>query len=251
MKHLKSIHLFESEQFDLESEFNYLNKLLFDGKLEIVPLKWSNTKTRSGAMVGQRTVRGTGRHKVVVEEHIKHIEISKFYNKTLDQIRGILAHEMIHLYIFQQKIEDDGHHGHQFMRLLKEINGKGIINVPLKDDAADDIPTDTTDLKKPVVVFESNDLTRNAHLIALIDTSAFNPEVMESIISTIEYTSKVGKRDFDVKFYESTDSILKKFPVKKKVKYANDLKYVSMPENGVKASKNIYQGKVTGGKREK
>lgn len=227
---MKHISLFESfQEFDLESEFDYLNKVLFDGTLERVPLKWVNTKTRSGALVGSIVKQG----RVVVEERISHIEISRFFNKTRDSLLGILAHEMIHLWIFQNKIKDDSHHGHQFMKKLRELNDKKIVHIPLKDTVADDTVANESPLSKPVVVFYQHDQTRDAKLLAIIDEKTFDGKAIDSILDTVSYTSKMGKRSFEVTFFKSTDGFLKRYPKTTKFKNAHGLKYVSAPATDV------------------
>jgi predicted SprT family Zn-dependent metalloprotease len=96
---------------DLYENFKFLNNLMFDNKLQPVPLKWFNTKRYLGLLKFK-------------ENNIENLLISTFYKMTKKQFLETLAHEMIHVYIFQNNIRDNGDHGSKFKHILNTLNQK-------------------------------------------------------------------------------------------------------------------------------
>ena len=76
--------------------FEEFNKKVFDGKLPKVPIKFNNTYRQLGQFYWGPT-RGIG------------IKISLFYDRTEEQYRNCLLHEMCHLYCYQQGWKHEGH----------------------------------------------------------------------------------------------------------------------------------------------
>lgn len=80
----------------MKTWFNEFNAKVFDGKLPIVPIKFNNTYRQLGQFYWG--VRGIG------------IKISLFYDRTEEQYRNCLLHEMCHLYCYNQGWRNE-HHG--------------------------------------------------------------------------------------------------------------------------------------------
>ena len=76
--------------------FEEFNKKVFDGKLPKVPIKFNNTYRQLGQFYWGPT-RGMG------------IKISLFYDRTEEQYRNCLLHEMCHLYCYKQGWIHEGH----------------------------------------------------------------------------------------------------------------------------------------------
>lgn len=65
------------------------------------------------------------------------IRISDMYNRTSEDIINTLAHEMIHLYIRQNKIKDSrAHHGPVFYAIADRLNREGGFHIARTDDIA-------------------------------------------------------------------------------------------------------------------
>lgn len=122
--------------FDLYVHYVYLNTMLFDGVLEPIELRWHNTKSRGGLFVSKTSVVYKG-HKRVFVKTPQYIEVSGFYTNTEAELRGILAHEMIHQYLAQMDIRDNASHGTEFHKMLRKLNAKGIVRIPLTVDSSD------------------------------------------------------------------------------------------------------------------
>lgn len=83
--------------------FNEFNKVVFENKLPKVPIKFNNTYRQLGQFYwGSR--RGIG------------IKISLYYDRTEEQYRNCLLHEMCHLYCYQQGWKNE-HHGYRWQNI--------------------------------------------------------------------------------------------------------------------------------------
>jgi hypothetical protein len=99
-------------RYDLQEIFDELNIELFDGAVLPVLLKWNTSKNTIG-------------HVLFSGQAIEHLAISDYYDLDLEQIRNVMAHEMIHVYLGQNNIKDDNYHGRQFTRMMNRFNKKG------------------------------------------------------------------------------------------------------------------------------
>lgn len=108
----------DSRNIDLQKEYDDLNKLLWDGKLPKVQVKFGSKKVGYGHVHGQ-IERFTG--KVIVN----YLVISNMYKFTYRQFKNILAHEQIH--VWQMGVlKNRGSHGWDFEREARRINGMGL-----------------------------------------------------------------------------------------------------------------------------
>jgi len=76
--------------------FNEFNVLVFDNKLPKVPIKFNNTYRQLGQFYWGATI-GIG------------IKISLYYDRTEEQYRNCLLHEMCHLYCYHKGWVHEGH----------------------------------------------------------------------------------------------------------------------------------------------
>jgi hypothetical protein len=126
----------DPKRIDLQKEYAKLNAKLFDGKLGMYPMKW-NRRKGAGALVKWRKVGGeaklvppSGRRKRWRRERtggvikILSVEVSTFYQSTLLGFLSRLAHEMIHVFLLEQNI-DDGH-GKLFRAEMRRINAMNL-----------------------------------------------------------------------------------------------------------------------------
>lgn len=140
----------DPKKVDLIKVYHKLNKMLFDGKLGIYPMKWNRRKS-SGALVKFSKKEGikVGVDIVHTKEELKaaltrqnfakgekatkfteikilSIEVSTHTIFTMQALENRLAHEMIHVMHLEKGL-DYGHNRH-FISEMKRINsmGKGI-----------------------------------------------------------------------------------------------------------------------------
>lgn len=121
---------------DLQKEYGKLNAQLFDGKLGMYPMKW-NRRKGAGALVRFQKARSwDGSFKLV----IKGVEVSTYYQSTMIGFYSRLAHEMIHVFLIEQNI--DNGHGHLFLAQMRRINAmKPGFEIKVSENATDFIPT--------------------------------------------------------------------------------------------------------------
>ena len=118
----------DSNEIDLQHEFNKLNTLLFGGELYPIHMEWNRTRSAHGQVKAQR-LRSTG------EITIKSLSISKFLDITYKHFKDVLAHEMIHVYWLQKHI--NAGHDYRFIREMNRINNMGLgFNVTVKADSS-------------------------------------------------------------------------------------------------------------------
>lgn len=134
----------DPQKVDLVHEYQKLNKLLFDGKLGVYPMRWNNRK-RSGALVSYRRMgpkvakSGSRLYRALhaagsqlPELKIIDIQVSKFMSINEQALKNRLAHEMIHVYWLEKGVEY-GHDEH-FKSEMRRINR---MNVGIKVDTTE------------------------------------------------------------------------------------------------------------------
>ena len=102
----------------IEEKFDEYNLLMFDGKLERVPVELSN----SASYVGQCTFRTKKFAGITVGRYDLRLKISTRHDLPEEEIQDTIIHEMIHCYIWQQRIKDTSTHGKVFRSMMAMIN---------------------------------------------------------------------------------------------------------------------------------
>lgn len=109
----------------IEKKFKEFNELIFHGKLPIVPIKLNKT-TRS---LGQCCFYSNFREN---KEPIGYsLKFSENFDLAENVLEDIIIHEMIHLYLGVNNLQDTYHHGANFKKLMIEINARYHRNVTI------------------------------------------------------------------------------------------------------------------------
>ena len=119
-------------EYNIEKEFNLLNSLLFNNEVPFPEISFDSHKTR----VAWVTCKGTYT-KTWSDIHDIVLHFNKNLSLTPEQFKNTLAHEMIHLLLYQRKIFRDygGDHGVIFTREMDRINNMNIgIKISAKND---------------------------------------------------------------------------------------------------------------------
>ena len=137
--------------YDLNKEFTELNSLLFSNKITPVTVKWVYAKRFCGRVYLDK--RGIG--------------ISSFYEKTDEQYRNVLAHEMIHMLLMQQNLFDG--HDLNFKLHMKRINDMNIgIKISVSGSKEPNyIQRGSPTLRVPMYVM-LHEYTNNINLISVL-----------------------------------------------------------------------------------
>lgn len=201
------------KKVNLEEYFDMINSELFNNEVEKVPLELFKNKSKVGLTTS-------------VGDKVESIKISTFYKMTEQQLIEILAHEMIHAYIVQQKIKDNGHHGSKFMKMMNDINKKNDkINIKPTEDAS--YYTVNNNIKKPigVILFIYDDSTIDG--IFIKNTIINNKKEIENFINDIQNYSETPNNIFNnyksvsIEFYKCDNPELSKFKIKNKLNLRN------------------------------
>ena len=140
----------DPKSVDLLKEYGKLNRQLFDGNLGIYPMKW-NRRKGAGALVHWQSVGGTVQRRRGREQgdrrsqregatiKIMSVQVSTYYQSTIIGFYARLAHEMIHVFLLEQNI-DDGH-GRLFKAEMRRINAMNPgFKIQISENATNFIP---------------------------------------------------------------------------------------------------------------
>jgi hypothetical protein len=123
---------------NLNDEFDQLNRLLFNNKIiRNIPLKFESNKKRLGWLKynTQRYWKDESKRIFAIKKNPLSLGISNTFKQTYKTFLNTLAHEMIHLYLMQNNLDEKDDHGPAFLKIANEINGKGLgFNITIKND---------------------------------------------------------------------------------------------------------------------
>lgn len=222
------------ENIDLAYEFNKINKLLFDGKLEMVPLNWSTSKGRHGHVSFRRWHDGT-------VQHINGLFMSKFFKIPYKMFKDTLAHEMIHVKNLQDDMKAKRRvtkgHGYDFIREMNRINSMGLgfkitIRGEEKFDVADDIKG-----RNVYFVILKLDGEKSGDFIAVMIPKAFTERktTIERIFNNLIKTRKY--RSVTLEYYQSDSPKLLKYPVQRT--FARSISYTPIKPGELEPIKEL------------
>lgn len=195
-------------EIDLYDEYDKLNKLLFNGQLQAVTMIWNKRKSAHGVVRAKKEV-------FWGKWEIKSLGMSQFLNITYKNFKDVLAHEMIHVYLLQQNINDG--HGWRFQREMNRINGMGLgFNVTITANF-DEAEINSKFIEKaPTLIAVVMDMDSKHNLINTM-TPAMYERTHVDIERMFQGTIDRGKYRFvNITYIKSNDPELMRFPTKKK-----------------------------------
>jgi hypothetical protein len=178
----------------LDKKFDLYNEKYFYGILKKPNFKITNTKIRLGCM----EYRGGNKYT---------ISISMFYNRNEFWYDNTLIHEMIHLYIEQLKIIDNGSHGKRFKAECERINKDGWKLSRTTDSSQWEISENAKIRNKSeksyVIIYKENENTQFIFRVAKGNTQKY-----------VDFLK--NKCNVVCKSFESNDEIFQKLPICRK-----------------------------------
>jgi hypothetical protein len=206
---------------DLLAEYNWLLKNLFDGVIHHHPkeMYWDRSRTKSGQCKVSFEFRKLASAKIMINNALK---------MSLSTARCVIAHEMLHLFDFQENGIEGGKgdptgHGYFFKKWMNTLN-KRIASRKLPIDPIQ--PTDTTaDIReylptgneKPRVFLHIHDHRKNKDYIGNV-YSKDKAMYKDSISNNLEYLIKAIVRqvpNFSIVAYESDYPELGRYGIKR------------------------------------
>lgn len=197
------------DEIDLQAEYDKLNDLLFGGNLQPVRMLWNNRKTAHGVVKGHKERTGhLGGGMTTTRMVIASLQISKFLDVPYKTFKDTLAHEMIHVKLLQNNI-DDGH-GPRFHSEMYRINSMGHgFNVSVKLDSGSFSISKNVKGKEMVLIILKTDSKEN--MVAVTSPAVFEREghLIEELYKRVLRTGKY--RWVKGEFYKSSNPELQRF----------------------------------------
>ena len=225
---IKERHSFESDP-KLMEYFDYLNKLLFKGDVKPVPLRYIKTKTKAGVMA-------------IENGEIDYVGISSFFKFSKEKTLSILAHEMIHVLMFQKEIWDSNDHGFVFQRFVDNFNKKQNEFVITKTEKISDVEVSSNKKKEIGVILFT--LNKKDYAAVYINSKLINDQVqLNSFCNTLKryitWPQSVFNKDSSIKldFYKVDNPIFSKFKIKRILNLKN-LELLNVTENELEEIRN-------------
>ena len=189
----------------ISEKFEKYNNLYFNGSLKTPKFKISNSKRALGTLSISRRLNFYGGY---TKEHT--ISISKYYDRTEKQYDNTLIHEMIHLYISQNDIIDNGSHGRRFKAECARINKYGwelsrttdISGWKLSEEAQKRLDNKLSNATYEIIVYQMYDTDNTQFIFRVAKGKALN------YYNHLKYKCKAVK----VKYFKSNDNIFESLP---------------------------------------
>jgi hypothetical protein len=209
------------DDINLSDEYNKLNRQLFNGKLLIVPLKWSNRKTSLGH-VRLRFNRETGEAKIL------YLAISSFYSTPYWLFKNTLAHEMIHVETYSTGMSHfGGKHGFHFQNEANRINS---MNIGYKITAVNseelEVSNKTKENMKTLIAMLID--LDGTYYLSVTTPNVFNADI-DSVLSLYEKLVNNGKyNNVEITAVESKNPKLMSFPIQRS--YRSRISYARLSD---------------------
>lgn len=137
----------------IKEKFDYYNKLCFDGKLPMPPIKLNLRYGQMGVTRSRLVQTETGKwHNTDLS-----IEISIRQDLPEEEYIDTLVHEMIHYYLAYNDVFDDSPHGTAFRQKMQQITKEYGVKVTIAFDPSDEYLVNTVSHTRYVCVAEFND----------------------------------------------------------------------------------------------
>ena len=193
----------------ISEKFEKYNNLYFNNSLKTPKFKISNSKRALGTLSISRRLNFYGGY---TKEHT--ISISKYYDRTEKQYDNTLIHEMIHLYISQNDIIDNGSHGRRFKAECARINKYGwdlsrttdISGWKLSEEAQKRLDNKLSNATYEIIVYQMYDTDNTQFIFRVAKGKALN------YYKHLKYKCKAVK----VKYFKSNDNIFESLPACRK-----------------------------------
>lgn len=204
------------DTIDLYALYDELNALLFNNELQKGEIKKIKSKLVGGRLKSTR-INGIETWDV--------LEISTTTTKTLQQLKNLLAHEMIHVKLLNKK-DFGGYHGTYFQREMNRINDNfKEFNVTLKD---------TTEINNDIY---SGETTETYFLIRSDGTEdisilVLGNDIKDIILDKLETTAKMWskKSDISITIFKTKLKLIRKFKKITSIKALKGLYGISYPD---------------------
>lgn len=212
--------------------YDKFNKELFDNDLPNIPIRLGKLRD-VGGQVSFKRIRKDGIRYLL---DIKMVISSYYSRENEDDLKGILLHEMIHVYFAHNQMEDPtGSHGAWFKHKLKELQKKVDFQIPMTDSSSKSVSDQIKSKTFDVVLFRkpAEDNTISILKKDMIESPMLTFSLGKMSDTSLDYLvgrydDKVIFRDYIIYFLQSDDRELLKYPVARQFK---TMKYFKISNN--------------------
>lgn len=181
----------------IKEKFDYYNKLCFDGKLAMPPIKLNMRYAQMGITKYKSNLSPQGH----IHNDDFSIEISVRRNLPEEEYIDTLIHEMIHYYIAFNNIVDDSPHGTIFRQKMNQIIRENGVKITIAFDPSDEYLVNSFTRSRYVCVADLEDERMGIAVVA--------KNKLFQLWETIDKLEGIRK----VCWYVSNRAIFEKYPV--------------------------------------
>ena len=206
MKALNSYQQFLVESkndFDIATEFDKYNRLIFN-----------NTLTRDFPCIFKKDkhLMGFVQVKYVnLKMYVNKLVLTSFYKLSHEQYVNLLVHEMIHVELAQNQVDEKDSHGPKFIKRMDQINKDFNLNITKLGDRTNL----TTNTKKKLIQF----VIMNGVGLMVYKKPMSESDRIE-FMEDIQYTADFRQKDIKLEFGESDSVELSRFIIARTSKTA-------------------------------
>ena len=185
----------------IENAFDKYNALYFNDMLTAPRFRIINSKRNLGTLSIRYDLLGRKVHT---------LSVSRYYDRTEKQYDNTIIHEMIHLYISQMNIIDNGSHGRRFKAECARINKYGwdlsrttdISGWKLSEEAQKRLDNKLSNATYEIIVYQMYDTDNTQFIFKVAKGKALN------YYNHLKYKCKAVK----VKYFKTNDNIFESLP---------------------------------------
>jgi len=178
----------DPKSINLQREYDKFNRLIFQGELPKIPLKWTRSK-KVGGTAGFLVPKATRYDSKTWK--ITGLTVSYFYEETYKEFLSDFIHEMIHIWEVHTGVANPNmQHAKAFMDKMKEINQRfPEIDITVKKNATHLKPSAAIKKKEyAVLTMKRKD---GAHaLVAVYNSAVFNDVVKQLTDTSRDYKDR-------------------------------------------------------------
>jgi hypothetical protein len=138
---------------------------------------------------------------------LQSLVMSSKYKYTENRLRNVFCHEMLHVFLMYNQIQDTNMHGIFFQRKMREINAQGGVTIGLNDDGA----VSNVENKKGIYIFLTHQKGTDKFLMSVLQDTQ-KDVLSEYLFGWYYYPDDDGEHKWEQYYLQSFDHELMIYP---------------------------------------